>query len=49
MELEIIIDGKYIPINNFVQRIIAKVVSGAIESLDGVEEDWKDLTLTLTR
>jgi hypothetical protein len=49
MELELIIDGKDIPMNNFVQKIISGVVSGTVESLDGVEKDWKEIKLTLTR
>ena len=49
MELEIIIDGKSIPMNNFVQKIITKVVTGAVESLDGVGENWKDIRLTITK
>ncbi|MCL7415301.1 MAG: hypothetical protein M8349_04485 [ANME-2 cluster archaeon] len=49
MEIELIVDGKDIPMNNFVERIIIGVVAGAVQSLDGVDEDWQDLTLTLNR
>jgi hypothetical protein len=49
MEIELIVDGKDITINNFVQRIIAGVVAGAIEPLSGVEKDWTDIELTIKR
>lgn len=49
MELDLIVDGKDITINKFVQKIISGVVSGAVETLEGVEEDWTDITLTITR
>lgn len=49
MEIELIIDGQDIPMNHFVQKIITGVVGGAVESLNDVEKDWKDLQLTIKR
>jgi hypothetical protein len=49
VELEMIIDGKDIPINDFVQKIIASIVSGAAECLNGVEDNWTEINLTITR
>ena len=49
MELEMIIDGEDILINDFVQNIIAKIVSGAAECLNGVEDNWTEINLTITR
>jgi len=49
MELELIVDGKDITMNKFVQRVIAGIVGGAVEPLEGVKEDWTDIELTITR
>ncbi|MCL7474444.1 MAG: hypothetical protein SCH39_00155 [Methanosarcinales archaeon] len=49
MELELIVDGKDIPMNRFVEKMIAGVVAGAVQSLDGVNDAWGELTLTIRR
>lgn len=49
MEIELIVNGKDITMNKFVQRIIAGIVGGAVETLEGVEEDWTDIELTISR
>ncbi len=49
IELELIIDGKDITINKFVQKVIAGIIGGAVEPLEGVEKDWTDIELTITR
>lgn len=49
MEVELTVDGEDIPMNNFVQKIIAGVVGGAAQSLEGVEGDWKDIEITVSR
>ena len=49
IELELIVDGKDITINKFVQKVIAGIVGGAVEPLEGVEKDWTDIELTITR
>jgi hypothetical protein len=49
MEINLTIDGEDIPMNNFVEKIIAGVVAGAAESLNDVEKDWKNLQLIIKR
>jgi hypothetical protein len=49
IELELIVDGKDITINKFVQKVIAGIVGGAVEPLAGVEKDWTDIELTIKR
>ncbi len=43
------IDGKEIPMNDFVRKILFGMVKGAVETLRGVEEDWKTVNVTLKR
>jgi len=45
--VEINIDGKRLPISNFVQRFTAKIVEGIISSLKGVPENYKAVTITV--
>ncbi len=49
MELELIVNGKDITMNKFVQKVLAGIVGGAVETLEGVEEDWTDIKLTIIR
>lgn len=49
IELELIVDGKDISMNKFVQKVIAGIVGGAVEPLEGVKKDWTDIELTIKR
>ena len=49
MELELIVNGKDITMNKFVQKVIAGIIGGAVEPLEGVEKDWTDIELTIKR
>jgi hypothetical protein len=49
MELELIVDGKDIPMNRFVEKIIEGINAGVVQSLEGVDENWKELNLTISR
>jgi len=49
METELIVDGEKVPINEFVQKILGKMVGGAVETLHGVEGEWKEVSLTIKR
>ncbi|KAF5423391.1 MAG: hypothetical protein C5S41_07410 [Candidatus Methanomarinus sp.] len=49
MELELEVDGEDISVNHFIEQIFAGVVGGAAECLNGVEEDWKEIKLIITR
>lgn len=50
-DIEIIleIDGKKIPMNDFVKKILCGMVKGSIETLRGVEDDWKNVTIRMNR
>jgi hypothetical protein len=50
-EIDIVleIDGKIIPMNDFVKKILSGMVKGSIETLHGVGEDWKTANIRLNR
>ncbi|MCM1985745.1 MULTISPECIES: hypothetical protein [Methanococcoides] len=49
MEVELTVDGKNIEINHFVTEILAAMTGSSVETLHGVEEDWKEMTVKLKR
>ena len=49
MELKLAIDGKEIPLNEFVNKILAGTMVGAVTSLRGVREDWKKIEVEIIK
>jgi len=47
MTLKLKVDGKDIPINEFVERILTGTIVGAVSSLHGVAEDWKKIEIEI--
>jgi len=41
------VDGKEIPLNEFVERIISGTIVGAVTSLRGIKEDWKKIEIDI--
>ncbi len=49
MGAKLVVDGKEIPLNNFVTSIISSTVVGALTTLHGVGEDWKKIEIKIER
>jgi hypothetical protein len=49
VELKLVIDGKEIPLNEFVSNILTGMMVGAVTSLRGVREDWKKIEVEITK
>jgi hypothetical protein len=43
------VDGKEIPINEFVESILAGTITGAVTTLHGVGEEWKKIEIKIER
>ena len=43
------VDGKNIPMNDFVRKILAGMITGSVGALHGFENDWKTLNISLKR
>ena len=43
------VDGKEIPINEFVESILTGTIAGAVTTLHGVGEDWKKIEIKIER
>jgi hypothetical protein len=49
MEIKLVIDGKEIPLNEFVGKILIGTIVGGVTSLRGIKEDWKKIEMEVTR
>lgn len=47
MKVELVVNGKAIPLNDFTQEIIGNVAAAMAESLRGVGQDWKEIKINL--
>lgn len=49
MSLKLKVDGKEIPLNEFVEKIISGTLIGALTSLKGISEDWKKIEIEISK
>ncbi len=49
MVLKLKVDGKEIPLNEFVEKILNGMMVGAVTSLRGIKEDWKKIEVEITK
>ena len=49
MRTEVLVDGRSVELNDFVQEIIGRAVAGAVSALKGVEADWKTIEVRIYR
>ncbi|MCW3996808.1 MAG: hypothetical protein NWE98_11760 [Candidatus Bathyarchaeota archaeon] len=49
MDLKLKVDGKEIPLNEFVEKILNGTITGAITSLRGIKEDWSKIEIEITK
>ncbi len=43
------VDGKGIPLNEFVEKILSGTIAGAVTSLRGIDKDWKKIVIEVTK
>ena len=49
MKVELIVDGKKIPMNKFVQKFVGSTARGMAESLDDVDPSWSNIQIVVDR
>ena len=49
MNARVMVDGEELELNEFVEKILAGTVVGAVTSLRGVNKDWKKIEVHVTR
>jgi len=45
----LLVDGEEIDLNEFVEKILAGTIAGAVTSLRGIKKDWKKIEITVTK
>ncbi len=48
-EITLEIDGKEIPMNEFVSKILCGMILGSVETLRGVGNEWKTINIGIKR
>jgi hypothetical protein len=49
MKIELLVDGKKIPMNDFVQKIVLNVIKAMIETLHSIDSEWKEMSILIER
>ena len=49
MDVELTVDSKKIGLSKFVVKILAGTIAGATSSLRGIDENWKEIKIKVTR
>lgn len=49
MEARLLVDGEEIDLNEFVEKILAGTIAGAVTSLRDIKKDWKKIEITVTK
>ena len=49
MNLKLQVDGKKIPLNEFVEKILSGSTVGAVTSLRGIKEKWEKIEIEILR
>jgi hypothetical protein len=47
--VKLTVDGKTVPLNDFVESILGGTITGAVTTLHGVEADWQKIEITIER
>ena len=49
LDVKLFVDGEEIDLNEFVAKILSGALVGAVTSLRGIREDWKEIQVKVTR
>jgi len=49
LETTLLVDGRKVVLNDFVNRILGGTVAGAVTSLHGVNQDWKEIAIRVKK
>jgi hypothetical protein len=49
MSMKLKVDGKEVPLNEFVEKILQGTTVGAVTALRGIREDWKKIEIEISR
>jgi hypothetical protein len=48
MSMKLKVDGKEVPLNEFVEKILRGPIVGAVTALRGIKEDWEKIEIEIS-
>jgi hypothetical protein len=49
MKIELSVDGRKIPMNDFVQKIVVNVIKAMVETLHTIDSEWKEISIHIEK
>lgn len=49
MKTELLVDGRKIPMNDFVQKIVVNVIKAIVETLHTIDSEWKEISIHIEK
>ena len=49
MKIELSVDGRKIPMNDFVQKIVGNVIKAMVETLHTIDSEWKEISIHIEK
>lgn len=49
LDVKLLVDGKEIDLNEFVQKILSGTIVGAVTSLRDIKKDWKEIEIKIAK
>ena len=49
VKTELVIDGKKVPMNDFIRKIFTNTVGAMAECLHGIDENWTEISLKIEK
>jgi hypothetical protein len=49
MDVKLKVDGKEVPLNEFVEKILGGTIKGAVESLRGIDSAWEKIVIEVDK
>jgi len=49
LSLKLKVDGKEIPLNEFVGKMLSGTITGGVTSLKGIKDDWKKIEIEIQK
>jgi hypothetical protein len=49
VKIELLVDGRKVPMNEFVQKIVGNVIRAIVETLHTIEGGWKEISIHIEK
>jgi len=49
LDAELLVDGKKIELNEFVVKVLSGIIGGVVASLRGIDKNWKEIEIKVTK